>query len=122
MKAGSEGFPSDLGAWTYLGTKALGQKPYTPDFDAEMVPGGPCRVLRIKAEAYHAALRMAKADEIMGARAMKQARTASEHVPGRPPQLRLRQHLALCFTDLDKLINTRCRSLLSSSYTLCTDA
>ena len=72
VRAGSEGFESDLGAWTYLGTKALGSRPYTPDFDASMVAAGGCRVLRIKAEAFHAALRMAKADEIMGARAMKQ--------------------------------------------------
>lgn len=72
VKAGSEGFESDLGAWTYLGTKALGSRPYTPDFDAHMMAAGGCRVLRIKAEAFHAALRMAKADEIMGARAMKQ--------------------------------------------------
>ena len=72
VRAGSEGFPSDLGAWTYLATKALGMKPYTPDFDADIVSSGPCRVLRIKGEAFQAALRMAKADEIMGARAMKQ--------------------------------------------------
>lgn len=77
VKAGSEGFESDLGAWTYLGTKALGSRPYTPDFDARMVAGAGCRVLRIKADAFHAALRMAKADEIMGARAMKQVSTNS---------------------------------------------
>ena len=77
VRAGSEGFESDLGAWTYLGTKALGNRPYTPDFSAHIVAASSCRVLRIKADAFHAALRMAKADEIMGARAMKQARILS---------------------------------------------
>lgn len=71
VRAGSEGFESDLGAWTYLGTKALGQKPYTPDFDADMVPTAVCRVLRIRADAFHSALRMAKADQILGTLAMK---------------------------------------------------
>ncbi|KAK9806553.1 hypothetical protein WJX73_000035 [Symbiochloris irregularis] len=82
VKAGSEAFESVLGAWTYLGTKALGSRPYTPDFDAHMVAAGGCRVLRIKADAFHAALRMAKADEIMGARAMKQALVAQQKHKG----------------------------------------
>lgn len=70
VKAGTEGFPSDLGPWSYLGGKAMGLEPYMPDFDAVSV--GPCRLLRVHTDAYRAALRMGQANEIVGMRAIKQ--------------------------------------------------
>jgi hypothetical protein len=73
VNAGSEGFLSEMGPWSFLGAKALSAaEPYVPDFDAK-APGG-CRLLRIHADAYSAALRMGKAENIVGARAIRQAR------------------------------------------------
>ena len=81
VRAGTEGFQSEQGPWSYLGAKALrgGGKagPYVPDFDA--VTTGSCRLLRVTADAYAAALRMGRAaegraaDHIVGVRAVKQA-------------------------------------------------
>jgi metal transporter CNNM len=70
VRAGSEGFQSEMGPWSFLGSKALVGETYVPDFDA-CAPGG-CRLLRIHADAYRAALRMGKAEKIVGARAMRQ--------------------------------------------------
>ena len=80
VRAGTEGFQSEQGPWSYLGAKALrgGGKagPYVPDFDA--VTTGSCRLLRVTADAYAAALRMGRAaegraaDHIVGVRAVKQ--------------------------------------------------
>lgn len=69
VRAGSEGFQSEMGPWSALGTKALGSEPYTPDFDAKATGG--CRILRIHADAYKSALRVGKADQIVGVRAMR---------------------------------------------------
>ena len=68
--AGTEGFQSEMGPWSVLGSKALGTEPYIPDFDAFSTGG--CRLMRIHAEAYRGALRMGKADKIVGVRAMRQ--------------------------------------------------
>ena len=68
--AGEEGFQSEMGPWSVLGTKALGSEPYIPDFDA--FSSGGCRLMRIHADAYSGALRMGKADKIVGVRAMRQ--------------------------------------------------
>lgn len=68
--AGSEGFQSEMGPWSVVGSKALGTEPYIPDFDA--FSSGGCRLMRIHAEAYRGALRMGKADKIVGVRAMRQ--------------------------------------------------
>ena len=68
--AGEEGFQSEMGPWSVLGTKALGSEPYIPDFDAFL--SGGCRLMRIHADAYSGALRMGKADKIVGVRAMRQ--------------------------------------------------
>ena len=86
VRAGTEGFQSEQGPWSYLGAKALGgggkAGAYVPDFDA--VTAGSCRLLRITADAYAAALRMGRAaegraaDQIVGVRAVKQARNAVE--------------------------------------------
>ena len=73
VRAGSEGFQSEMGPWSFLGSKALCSEAYVPDFDA-CAPGG-CRLLRIHADAYRAALRMGKAENIVGARAMRQVCT-----------------------------------------------
>ena len=70
MYAGTEGFQSEMGPWSVLGSKALGTEPYIPDFDA--FSSGGCRLMRIHAEAYRGALRMGKADKIVGVRAMRQ--------------------------------------------------
>lgn len=70
VRAGSEGFLSELGPWSVLGQKALGSEEYIPDFDARATGG--CRMLRIHADAYRAALRMGKTDQIVGVRAMRQ--------------------------------------------------
>ncbi len=70
VHAGTEGFQSEMGPWSVLGTKALGSEPYFPDFDA--FSSGGCRLMRIHAEAYRSALRMGKADRIVGVRAMRQ--------------------------------------------------
>ncbi len=69
MRAGSEGFQSEMGPWSVMGTKALGAAPYIPDFDARATGG--CRILRIHADAYKSALRVGKADQIVGVRAMR---------------------------------------------------
>ena len=68
--AGTEGFQSEMGPWSVLGSKVLGIEPYIPDFDA--FSSGGCRLMRIHAEAYRGALRMGKADKIVGVRAMRQ--------------------------------------------------
>jgi hypothetical protein len=68
-----------MGPWSVLGTKALGAKPYIPDFDAKAAGG--CRFLRIHADAYKTALRAGKVDQIVGVRAMRhisQVRRAGE--------------------------------------------
>lgn len=49
VKAGTEGFTSELGRWAVLGVKALTEE-YYPDFTAFGV--GPCRILRISSEQY----------------------------------------------------------------------
>lgn len=51
--AGIDGFRSDAGAWTVLGSQALTQSDYKPDFSA-YVSTGPCRCLRLSREAYNA--------------------------------------------------------------------
>ena len=68
--AGTEGFQSEMGPWSVLGSKSLGTDPYVPDFDA--FASGGCRLMRIHADAYRGALRMGKADKIVGVRAMRQ--------------------------------------------------
>lgn len=68
--AGSERFFSELGPWSVLGQKALAAEEYVPDFDARATGG--CRMLRIHKDAYQAALRMGKTDQIVGVRAMRQ--------------------------------------------------
>ena len=91
VRAGTEGFQSEQGPWSYLGAKALRGSgkaaPYVPDFDA--VTAGSCRLLRVTADAYAAALRMGRAaegraaDQIVGVRAVKQARQAPACPAGR---------------------------------------
>ncbi|KAK9909389.1 hypothetical protein WJX75_001507 [Coccomyxa subellipsoidea] len=73
--AGSERFLSELGPWSVLGQKALAAEEYVPDFDARATGG--CRMLRIHKEAYQAALRMGKTDQIVGVRAMRQLTQAN---------------------------------------------
>ena len=36
VNAGSEGFQSEMGPWSFLGGKALAGEPYIPDFDAKV--------------------------------------------------------------------------------------
>ncbi len=93
VRAGTEGFQSEQGPWSYLGAKALrgGGKagPYVPDFDA--VTAGSCRLLRVTADAYAAALRMGRAaegraaDQIVGVRAVQQARRPAAPAPPADP-------------------------------------
>lgn len=74
VRAGSEGFESELGPWSHLGAKALSaapEEPYVPDFDAVALP--PCRVLRIHADAYRVALRVGEANAVAAGRAVRQA-------------------------------------------------
>jgi len=74
VRAGSEGFESELGPWSHLGAKALAataEEPYVPDFDAVALP--PCRVLRIHADAYRVALRVGEANAVAAGRAVRQA-------------------------------------------------
>ena len=74
VRAGSEEFASDLGPWSVLGAKALGatpDDPYIPDFCADALP--PARVLRIHADAYRVAVRVAAANAVAAGRAVKQA-------------------------------------------------
>ena len=78
--AGTEGFQSEMGPWSVLGSKSLGTDPYVPDFDA--FASGGCRLMRIHEDAYRGALRMGKADKIVGVRAMRQlsqVRRCSSH-------------------------------------------
>ena len=70
VHAGTEGFQSEMGPWSVLGSKSLGTDPYVPDFDA--FASGGCRLMRIHEDAYRGALRMGKADKIVGVRAMRQ--------------------------------------------------
>ena len=70
VHAGTEGFQSEMGPWSVLGSKSLGTEPYVPDFDA--FAAGGCRLMRIHEDAYRGALRMGKADKIVGVRAMRQ--------------------------------------------------
>ena len=98
VRAGTEGFQSEQGPWSYLGAKALGgggkAGAYVPDFDA--VTAGSCRLLRITADAYAAALRMGRAaegraaDQIVGVRAVKQARSALHALQGSPERAQLK--------------------------------
>jgi hypothetical protein len=53
--AGSDNFRSDVSSWTVLGSKALHDNLYRPDFSA-YVSGGPCRCLRFTREKYVAAV------------------------------------------------------------------
>ena len=77
VHAGEERFLSELGPWSVLGQKALGVDEYIPDFDARATGG--CRMLRIHADAYQAALRMGKTDQIVGVRAMRQLTQVTKH-------------------------------------------
>ena len=84
VHAGTEGFQSEMGPWSVLGSKSLGTEPYVPDFDA--YASGGCRLMRIHEDAYRGALRMGKADKIVGVRAMRQlsqVRRWSSHWSGR---------------------------------------
>ena len=84
VHAGTEGFQSEMGPWSVLGSKSLGTEPYVPDFDA--FASGGCRLMRIHEDAYRGALRMGKADKIVGVRAMRQlsqVRRWSTHGSGR---------------------------------------
>jgi len=74
VRAGTEEFASDLGPWSVMGAKALGTTPgdpYIPDFCADALP--PARVLRIHADAYRVAVRVAAANAVAAGRAVKQA-------------------------------------------------
>lgn len=51
---GAEDFELELGPWSVLGQRALVAPHFEPDFDAVALP--PCRLLRIPASAYAAAL------------------------------------------------------------------
>jgi hypothetical protein len=53
--AGSDNFRSDVSSWSILGSKALQDKLYRPDFSA-YVSGGPCRCLRFSRESFMAAV------------------------------------------------------------------
>ena len=68
-------FRARWGPWSVLGSKSLGTDPYVPDFDA--FASGGCRLMRIHADAYRGALRMGKADKIVGVRAMRQLSAGS---------------------------------------------
>jgi len=48
---GSENFRSDVSSWSVLGTKALADKQWTPDYSA-FVSDGPCRCLQIRRSAF----------------------------------------------------------------------
>ena len=71
VRAGTEGFESDLGPWSVLAAKALYDPAYVPDFDA--VVYAPARVLRIDAAAYRAALAVGDASAVAAGRAVRHA-------------------------------------------------
>ena len=48
---GSENFRSDVSSWSVLGTKALADKEWAPDYSA-FVSDGPCRCLQIRRSAF----------------------------------------------------------------------
>ena len=75
VKAGTEGFESELGPWSVLAPKTLtpdsASPPYVPDFDASLLP--PARVVRVSAAAYRAALAVGDASAVAAGRAVRQA-------------------------------------------------
>lgn len=96
VRAGSEGFESELGPWSHLGAKALSasaEEPYVPDFDTVALP--PCRVLRIHADAYRVALRVGEANAVAAGRAVRRAlsETAAQRAQSGLGQSR-RSHVA----------------------------
>ena len=69
VHAGSEGFESELGPWSTLGSKALTAdelQPYLPDYTATI--SGACRLLYIDRLEYRTALRAAKIDHVTAGR------------------------------------------------------
>ena len=81
--AGVDGFRSDAGAWTVLGSQALTSDIYTPDFSA-YVADGPCRCLRLSREAFDVAkkLNASKERKIMSSNATE-SRPQRRQPPGR---------------------------------------
>jgi len=74
VRAGADGFESELGPWCYIGQKALVTDTFIPDFRA--VPHGPCRLLFIRRGDYNAALRAAHVEAISGSRSAADSRLA----------------------------------------------
>jgi len=62
--AGAENFKSDVSSWTVLGSGALQNNDYTPDFSAYVSGSGPCRCLRFTRTIFEAAV---KASTLEGA-------------------------------------------------------
>jgi len=54
--AGVENFKTDVSSWTVLGSGALREKGYIPDFSAYVSGSGPCRCLRFTRTIFEAAL------------------------------------------------------------------
>lgn len=64
VHAGSDLFRSDLGPWSVLGTNALLNADYVPDFSAS-VSAGPCRLLQFSRSAFVMAVDASTAERIM---------------------------------------------------------
>jgi len=78
VRAGQEGFSSELGPWSFLGAGALtqlrdGAGTYTPDYDA--YAQGPCRLVQFSQTEFDAALRASRA-EIIAPRSLAVAAAA----------------------------------------------
>jgi metal transporter CNNM len=68
----SENFNFELGPWSVLGSKALTQERYVPDFTAEAM--APCRILKLEKAAYKRAVQQARLGLVLGGpRNIKQA-------------------------------------------------
>ena len=60
----SENFNFELGPWSVLGSKALTQARYVPDFTAEAM--APCRILKLEKAAYTRAVQQAQLGLVLG--------------------------------------------------------
>lgn len=107
--AGTDDFRSTMSSWSVLGSKALSDSSYKPDFTA-FIESGPCRCLRITRARFAAAVDASTAERISSRHSSKSSLSAQ--VPGRGTAKRAASEQGDVVLDETDLESERARKAL----------